>query len=249
MSTADLALVIPAAGRGSRFGEAGIALPKPLIELHGRPFLWWSAHSVLRAARVRELVFVVLREHVRDHAIDRRILDWFPQARVVVVEQVTAGAAQTAAIGVAALSAHGPVAINDCDHAFASPPLDGVLDRLRRGAAGALMSFRSRNPAYSYLKLDAQGRIQGTVEKQVVSEHAIAGCYLFADSAGFEPLLRDYALECPYPELFVSGMFDLLARRGLAVERVDLQRHVPFGTVQELERATAEAFGDFLDWH
>lgn len=248
MSTADLALVIPAAGRGSRFSEAGIALPKPLIELHGRPFLWWSAHSVLRVAPVRELVFVVLREHVQDHAIDRRIHAWFPQARVVVVEQVTAGAAQTAALGVAALQRHGPVAINDCDHAFASGPLDAVLDGFRRGVAGALMSFRSRNPAYSYLRLDAKGRVQGTVEKQVVSDHAIAGCYLFADSAAFEPLLRDYARECPYPELFVSGMFDLMARRGLSLAEVELQRHVPFGTMPEFERATAQAFGDFLGW-
>lgn len=248
MNTDDLALVIPAAGRGSRFSEAGIALPKPLIELHGRPFLWWSAHSVLRIARVREIVFVVLREHVRDHGIDRHIHAWFPQARVVVVEQVTAGAAQTAALGVAALGRHGPVAINDCDHAFASPPLDGVLDSFRHGVAGALMSFRSCNPAYSYLRLDAQGRVQGTVEKQVVGEHAIAGCYLFADSAGFPALLDDYARECPYPELFVSGLYDLMARRGLPLAQVELQRHVPFGTVPEFERATATAFGDFLSW-
>ena len=53
----SLSLVMPMAGRGSRF--AGVeALPKPLIELGGKPFFWWAVESVKRLGIVDEMVFV-----------------------------------------------------------------------------------------------------------------------------------------------------------------------------------------------
>jgi hypothetical protein len=223
-------------------------VPKPLIELHGRPFFWWSAQSVLRLTPVRETVFVVLQEHVDRFAIDRRIRQYYPTATVVPIAEVTSGAAETAALGIAALAAPGPVAINDCDHAFIAPPIDKLIERLNQGLAGAVMTFQSSNPGFSYVRLDPHGQVTGTVEKQVVSDQAIAGCYLFADSAQFGNLLRDYTSVCPYPELFVSGMYNLLAERAARIERVELARHVPFGTPEEFGRVTATAFADFLAW-
>src|SRR4029079_9269418 len=44
-----VALVMPMAGRGSRFVRAGRAEPKPLIDVAGRPAFWWAAESVRRA--------------------------------------------------------------------------------------------------------------------------------------------------------------------------------------------------------
>ncbi|MDP9412820.1 MAG: hypothetical protein M3Q08_01745 [Pseudomonadota bacterium] len=39
---ADLAMVMPMAGRGSRFAREGILQPKPLVDLGGKPFFWWA---------------------------------------------------------------------------------------------------------------------------------------------------------------------------------------------------------------
>lgn len=35
---AGINLIMPMAGRGSRFLELGYNVPKPLIEIHGKPF-------------------------------------------------------------------------------------------------------------------------------------------------------------------------------------------------------------------
>ena len=35
-------LIMPMAGAGSRFAKMGFELPKPLIEIQGKPFLYWS---------------------------------------------------------------------------------------------------------------------------------------------------------------------------------------------------------------
>ena len=41
-----LHLILPMAGRGSRFFENGFVCPKPLIEISGKPFFYWATRSV-----------------------------------------------------------------------------------------------------------------------------------------------------------------------------------------------------------
>jgi len=244
----DIALVMPAAGRGSRFAKFGILEPKPLIDLHGRPFFWWATESVRRSVKLRQLVYVVLEEHITEFNIDQRIKAFYPEATIVAIPDVTSGAAETARIGVQALVEPGPVAINDCDHAFMSSALPATVAALQADLAGGLMCFQSSNPAYSYVKLGASGAVEGTVEKKVVSPYAIAGCYLFGNSADFDGLYARYQQACPYDELFISGIYDLMAQDGLKLDKVELDRHISFGTPDELGRVSPEAIAPFLAW-
>jgi dTDP-glucose pyrophosphorylase len=236
---AELALVMPMAGAGSRFSKLGETRPKPLIELGGRPFFAWAVESVRRAAQVREMVFVVLRAHVRDHAIDEEILRLYPDARIVVIEEPTGGAAETAAIGVEALRSEGPIAINDCDHAF----LATGLGELAAGSDGGLVGFASGDPAYSYARLDPLDptRVLGAVEKRCVGPYAIAGCYLFGGHGTFTDALARYRRDCPYPELFLSGVYNVLCEEGRTVRFQPLDAHLSFGTPEELARVTPGA--------
>src|SRR5436190_2573417 len=139
---------MPMAGRGSRFASGGHKQPKPLIDVAGRPAFWWATESVRRAGVVGEMVYVVLAEHVAAFGIDEAISSYYPEARVVTVREVTAGAAESAAIGVAALDSTGPLAVNDCDHAFRVDGLRELVTRLI-DSEGALLGFRSASPAYS----------------------------------------------------------------------------------------------------
>ncbi|MDQ6925899.1 MAG: NTP transferase domain-containing protein [Candidatus Eremiobacteraeota bacterium] len=235
-----LAVVMPMAGRGSRFREGGRPMPKPLIDLAGRPFFAWAVDSIARTAPVRELVFVVLEEHVTEFDIEARVLALYPEARVIAIPEVTAGAAETAAIGVARLETSGPFAVNDCDHAFVAEGLGSVLASLGNGdAAGALLGFRASSPSYSYVRLGPDDTVTGTVEKEVVSPFAIAGCYLFADADAFAGQFARYRADCPYGELFLSGVYNTIITEGGLVLFHELARHLSFGTPAELERASA----------
>jgi dTDP-glucose pyrophosphorylase len=245
---ANYTLVSPMAGRGSRFAREGFDLPKPLIDLAGRPYFWWATESVRRVAPVGEMVFVVLQEHVASFGIDARIKEFYPDAKVVAIGDVTSGAAETARIGMDAVEGSGPVAVNDCDHAFICPALGHVLDELAGDAAGGLMCFRSSDPAYSYVQFGPGGEVTGTVEKQVVSPLAIAGCYLFANRDVFDAAYRTYGEECPYDELFVSGLYNLMATRGERLVVVEAAQHCSFGTPAERARITDETFRPFAGW-
>lgn len=236
---APLSLVMPMAGRGSRFSRNGVDRPKPLIELSGKPFFWWAAESVRRVAPLGEMVFVVLEEHVRSFAIDEAVRRHYPDATIVALPDVTEGAAETAALGLAELKGAGPVAICDSDHAFACGDARTVVESLRGGTDAALLCFRSADPAYSYAELNRDGRVVGTAEKRPVSPLAIAGCYLFASPDIFLDAYRSYRLDCPYDEHFVSGVYNRLLASGGRVDKHVLASHVSFGTPEELARVLA----------
>ena len=58
-----LHLIMPMGGRGYRFFKDGYSMPKPLIELNGKPFFYWSAQSVMKFVDVADISFVGLQEN------------------------------------------------------------------------------------------------------------------------------------------------------------------------------------------
>ena len=145
-----LHLILPMAGRGSRFFKNGFVCPKPLIEINGKPFFYWAARSVEKFVDCADLTFVVLEEHIRDFAIDEKIKAYWPAARIVALPEVTEGAAVTALKGCEGLPDGEPILFNDCDHLFVCRAFNEFCAKggFANGPAGALLTFESDFPAY-----------------------------------------------------------------------------------------------------
>ncbi len=241
-------LVMPMAGRGSRFAAQGIAEPKPLIDLGGKPFFWWAVESVRRAVSIEQMIFVILQEHAETWALDRCIRDVYPAAQIIVIPEVTSGSAETAALATAKLDNNAPLLINDCDHAFVARGLDGAVPQLENDVEGTLVTFRSQSPNYSYVKLGPHGEVAGTVEKQVASPYAIAGCYLFSTPALFQQQYENYVRNCPYSELFISGIYNQMLHDHLRVNQVVLDDHFAFGTPEEYANVHPRLLSRLSGW-
>ena len=232
---AKLHLVMPMAGRGSRFFENGFVMPKPLIEINGRPFFYWATQSIAKFVDCADITFVVLEEHIRDHAIDREIKTYYPDAKIVALPEVTEGAAITALRGAESLPDDEPLLFNDCDHLFLCKPFNEFCKAgdFANGPDGALLTFASDSPAYSYLQYGADGRVCHTVEKQVVSHDAICGAYYFKNKQLYASACAEYLNHCDYKEFFVSGIYNVLAARGADLRGFATDLHLPFGTPAE----------------
>lgn len=160
----------------------------------------------------------------------------YPKARIVELEHVLQGAVLTCLEGVRALPENRPVLFNDCDHYFSAPALADFLWE-ERPADGALLTFPSQRPCYSYLEYDAAGNVRRTVEKQVISRDAICGAYYFASKALFCRYAGRYLKTCTYQEFYLSGVYNCMAADGRIVRGIPVQRHIPFGTPEEYRQA------------
>lgn len=243
-----VSLIMPMAGRGSRFAREGFSCPKPLIDLGGKPFFWWATQSITRSFDVVRLVYIVLEEHIADHAIDRRIRELYPDAHVVALANVTAGALESALQGLDHAVDDGPLIINDCDHCFDADALAATIGAFAQDLPAALLChFHAVDALYSFAEYDHAGRLRRTAEKRAISTLAIAGAYWFRSAA----LLRQYAdvyrRQCPYDETFVSGIHNTMVGAGEAIRGVLLKRHLPFGVVSEYRHAQ-EGIASYADW-
>ena len=93
-------LIMPMGGGGTRFSNNGFEVPKPLIELQGKPFFYWAVQSVVKYVDVQDIIFVVLQEHIDKHQIDSRIREYYPDAVVHIIPEVLNGAVLTCCEGV-----------------------------------------------------------------------------------------------------------------------------------------------------
>lgn len=235
-------LIMPMGGGGTRFGNKGFNVPKPLIVLRDKPFFYWAAECVLQNVDVKDITFVVLREHVEKFSIDKEIKKYYPDAKIHVIPEVLKGAVLTCLEGLKEIDDDSPLLFEDCDHAFLS---SGFFEYANAGnfasPDAALLTFESDNPAYSYVRFDENKHVIGTVEKEVVSNEAICGAYYFKTKDIFSNAVEEYLKNCAYNEFFISGVYNELVKAGKNVSTFALDTHISFGTPDEYDESVNDS--------
>lgn len=240
-------LIMPMGGKGQRFFDDGFIIPKPLIEIYGKPFFYWSAMSVLKYIPESDVTFVVLQEHIDNFDIKNKILSYFPDAKIVVLENVLKGAVLTCMKGAEMIEADIPVIFNDCDHMFKCTALNELSDKDVSEHDGFLVTFKSDSPKFSYAETDENGIVKRTVEKQVISSDAICGAYFFKNKDIFLENAKEYLDKCSYSEYFMSGVYNCMADNGLKTGILQTDYHISFGTPEEYAEAKNRIeFGDLI---
>jgi dTDP-glucose pyrophosphorylase len=231
-------LIVIAAGKGSRFKKAGIFQPKPLVLFHKKPLFWWATESALASGEFNKIHFAVLREHINSYNIDQVIINAYPNASLHIIESVTSGAAETAALIAMKLDSSSPVAFVDCDLAFSVGNRNSFKSLNEgKGYSAALFLFESNNPAFSYAIFNSENEISGTIEKKVASSWAICGIYAFKSAKLYLQYFHEYKKNCNYSELFLSGIVNNIAKSGEKIAPVFLSSHLSLGTPADIQSA------------
>lgn len=248
MKNRNLHLIMPMGGAGSRFFKDGFVMPKPLIEIHGKPFLYWATRSIVKSIDVADVTFVILDQHAKEFHVDTVIKEYFPEAKIETVdfERVKEGPVMTCLEGLKHIKDDNPILFNDCDHMFSCTAFAEDLNMGNWNYDGALLTFESNEPQFSYIEYQ-NGKIIGTVEKKVVSNHAICGAYMVRNAKMFREMAEVYLKHCNYTEFFVSGIYNVMCQKGFDVRNYTVDFHVPFGTPAEYEVAKSSPYFDKLD--
>lgn len=179
-----LTIVVPMAGRGSRFAEAGYALPKPLIDIEGRAMIELVIDN-LTPRRPHRFVFIAQRSHDAEYGLSDRLRTWAPGSDVVLIDGVTEGAACTVLTARDVIDAQAPLMIANSDQ-YIDHSIDDYLEAWDvAGTDGFIMTMTATHPKWSFIRFDDTGRPVGVAEKVPVSDVATVGIYNFARAADF----------------------------------------------------------------
>jgi len=183
--TAPLEIVVPMAGRGSRFADVGYLDPKPLIPLpDGRRMIELVIDN-LAPRRPHRFTFVVRAEHRAGYRLDDVLQTRSPGCRILEVPATTQGAAETVSIALDGLDPDAPLMIANCDQ-YVDLSIDDYLHQGESGEPdGFFMTMAADHPKWSYAAVDASGAVTRVVEKEVISAHATVGIYNFTRVGDF----------------------------------------------------------------
>lgn len=238
----QLHIIMPMAGEGSRFAKAGWTTPKPLIELRGVPLFQRAIGSVALPGVEMKYSFIVRQEHIDNQHIDRMIQDILPEARIFSVLKTTRGAVETCLVAEAAIEDDDAVVVMDCDLEFRSVGYNQLVSKALSLPAdeadgGALVSFESDNPRYSYALVDDSGRVLRTAEKEPISNHALCGAYFFGSGKDFKRIAHQLLDDGTHgkAEFYVSLLYNYLLAEGKIVRLATMEEYYSFGTPEELK--------------
>ena len=209
-------VVIPAAGAGSRFVAAGYG-PKIWADVNGTPMLRAVVDNLRQQIPLEHRVTVVTTEDPPDLGdVD------------VVRCKATRGAVET--ILAADIQPGEQLLVANCDQLVES---DWILTR---PADAWVLTFHARAEHHSYVTLGTAGRIVQIVEKQAITNTAVAGVYLFADGAHFVSAARAVLDQDRrvLGEFFVSTALAQMIDRGQILRSVACKATM-LGTPEELD--------------
>jgi len=229
--------VIPMAGKGQRFVDAGYCLPKMLIQAKGKTLLEWSVDS-LPLDLCSTLVFIGLTEHKEKYNLRQFIEDTYKDKCNIVqiyLDEVTRGQSETVLKAEHLIDLDKPLLIYNIDTAFTSKSLRVRL--LQPNIDGVLGSFNSELPQYSFAKLNNDGFVGEVAEKVVISNNALTGLYHFSKASDFIEVAKTAISnnELVKNEFYIAPLYNKLIAKGkkYIVDPVD-EFHV-LGTPEELK--------------
>jgi len=235
------------AGLGSRFSKAGYKIPKPLIEIDGQPMFMKALSSIENIDANKSFHFVIRQEHVDSQQLDKLIKGKLPKAHIIIIPEMTRGAAETALIGARSLAANNGLIVMDCDLWFQSESYNTMVQESledKTAISGGVLTFTAEDARYSYAKFGSNGIVTQTAEKQVISNHAITGAYYFGRVSDFvfaaETLLIQPLGE-KMPEYYMSLLYNILIDERKQVKAAVVDKYASFGTPEELAAYTQTA--------
>ena len=250
-------IIIPMSGFGERFRKAGYNVPKPLIEVEGKPVI---AHVLDLFPGEKDVVFICNKEHLetRDFRM-REVLDRLcPTGKVVSIEPHKFGPVYAVSKAFSEIDPDRPAIVNYCDftcywdyHHFKKYVLMSQCD-------GCIPAYRGFHPHslnstyYAYMQ-EKDGWLLDIQEKKPFTnnpmlEFASSGTYYFSTGSKLihyfkEAMKRKLTVEGEY---YVSLVYRTMIEDGLSIAVYELQHFMQWGKPEDLQEYEywSKAFND-----
>lgn len=209
----DLNVLIPMAGAGSRFAKVGYKLPKPLIDVNGKPMIQRVIDNLNIDANY---TFIVQKSLYESHNLGTILPLIVPGCKVIQTFGLTEGAACTTLLAKEFINNKKHLLIANCDQLVEWNSCDFMYSMLCDDADGGILTFDDNDPKWSYVRLGPDGYACEVAEKKVISNEATVGIYYWKHGSDYVRLAEQMISKnirvnnefyvCPvYNEAFVEG--------------------------------------------
>ena len=178
-------LVVPMAGRGSRFTEQGYTDSKPFIDIEGKPMIQRVIENLNFEfnSEFKTIILCQKSDYERyDFSIFKEIIG-HDNIEIIQVDGITEGAACTLLLAKEFINSDVPMLSFNTDQMI-DYDVDGTFFKMQN-FDGGIPCFWGDSTDWSYAKTDEAGVVTEVAEKKVISNDATAGYYYWSKGSDF----------------------------------------------------------------
>ncbi len=226
-------VLIPMAGAGSRFQQAGYTFPKPLIDVRGKPMIQVVAENLNIDAT---FIYVVQKEHRTKYNLDTLLNLITPNCKIVEVDGITEGAACTTLLAKEYINNHEPLLMANSDQFVEWDSNEFMYKMVEQNLDGGIVSFKATHPKWSFAKIDESGYVTEVAEKNPISDIATVGIYYWKRGADYvkfaeQMISRNIRVN---NEFYVCPVFNQAIESGLRIKTFNVPNMWGLGTPEDL---------------
>jgi len=197
-------LVILLAGSSEIFKNKGQKYPKPLVEINGRVVIDRVVENLKPLIEYSDrVIFLIRKDDDQKFHLSDIVRLLVPQAKTVLVNSETSGAACTAMLSVELVDENKPLLLVNGDQIIDIDYPDFLSNLNNKEIDAGTIVFQSVHPRWSYVKLNDAGQVTESAEKKPISNTATAGFYYYKEAR----LFFKYAERMIMKDAHVDGCF------------------------------------------
>jgi HAD superfamily hydrolase (TIGR01509 family) len=229
-----LNVLIPMAGAGTRFSQAGYTFPKPLIDVNGKPMIQVVVENLGLDAN---FIFVVQKEHREKFHLENMLPLIAPNCKIVEVDGITEGAACTALLAKEYIDNDAPLFFANSDQWVDWNPMQFMYDMQETDADGGIVTFKATHPKWSFARVNSYGIVTEVAEKNPISDDATVGYYYWKRGSDFikyaeQMIEKDVRVN---NEFYVCPVFNEAIEAGMEIRTHTAKAMWGLGTPEDLE--------------
>jgi HAD superfamily hydrolase (TIGR01509 family) len=227
-------VLIPMAGAGSRFEQAGYTFPKPLIDVNGKPMIQRVVENLNIDARH---IFIVQKSHYEKYSLQHTLNLISPNCEIVQVEGMTEGAACTTLLAKEFINNDEPLILANSDQYVEWESNQFMYSCMADDIDGSILTFRSTHPKWSYAKLNEEGFVTEVAEKKPISDNATVGIYFWKKGSDYVSCAESMVEKNirVNNEFYVCPVYNEALLIGARVKTFNIDKMWGLGTPEDLD--------------
>jgi HAD superfamily hydrolase (TIGR01509 family) len=229
-----LNILVPMAGAGSRFQQAGYTFPKPLIDIQGKPMIQLVVDNLNIEATY---IFVVQKEHREKYNLDTLLNLITPGCKIVEVDELTEGAACTTLLAKEYINNDAPLVMANSDQFLEWDSNEFMYKMIEHKVDGGIVTFTATHPKWSFAKLDENGFVTEVAEKNPISDVATVGVYYWAKGSDYVKYAEQMIQKNVRVnnEFYVCPVFNEAIAGGKQIKTYHIEKMWGLGTPEDLK--------------
>lgn len=216
--------------------------PLCLTEIDGKPLVQHLSERCNTIPKVK-VIFTVRDEDCKRWHLDNMFNQLTTNCKVLHVERETGGAACTALLAIAYINNNEPLLIINGNELIDVDFYTIISQFTEKNYDAGIITFPSVHPRYSYVRLDAEGWVIESAEKNPISNHATAGFYWFKKGCDFVEAAQKMILKGAHvdDQYYICPVMNelILKQKLIGVHPIEASKYHPLKSERQIDRFEA----------